>query len=215
MVSPLLLASSRPGDAAGLREFITPCSRAAVILNAQDRAGRRARRRAVAEETEYVAAAGLVPAELDLRSFRGRPEALAATLDVTELLWVAGGNVFVLRDAMRQSGLDVALHGVTSPLRYVGWSAGACVCGPTLHGLELVDEPPRRLDPIWDGLGLVDFVVVPHSGSPPPLGEEIARVEAHLEAAGVPYRALRDGEAISVTARQRPPSPGSRGGALR
>ena len=211
----LLLASSRPEVTAEVREFLAPCSRAAVILNAQDCAGRRARRRAVAEETEYVAGAGLAPDELDLRRFAGRSDQLRAALDGAELVWVAGGNAFVLRAAMRRSGFDAALDGSRRPLRYLGWSAGACVCGPTLRGLELVDAPPRGLDPVWDGLGVVDFVVLPHWGSPPPLGDEIARVEAHYRAAGTPHRPLRDGQTIIVTADQRPASPGSRGGALR
>jgi dipeptidase E len=209
----LLLASSRPEAGS---ELVAADSRVAVVLNAQDRAGRRARRRALAEETDHLAGAGLAPAELDLRRYYRRRGSVSDALDDLDLLWVAGGNVFVLREAMRRSGFDAALSGRERPLTYVGWSAGACVCGPTLRGLELVDPLPRGLKPTWEGLGLVDFALVPHYHSGPPLGAEIDRVVAFWNAQGTPHRALRDGEMIAVTAGQpSSPEPGSRGGALR
>jgi dipeptidase E len=186
-----------------------------VIVNAQDRAGRRARRHAVSEEIEYVSDAGLVPSELDLRRFDRGHAGLVAALQAADLFWVAGGNVFVLRQAMLRSGFDLALHHLERPLTYVGWSAGACVCGPTLRGLELVDEPPRGLDPIWDGLRLVDFAIVPHYRSDPPLGPEIDRAVAFWEAARTPYRTLRDGETISISGQRLSAPPARRGGALR
>jgi dipeptidase E len=208
----LLLASSRP---ALPPEFAGAGSRVAVIVNAQDRAGRRARHHAADEEIEYLTNVGLVPAQLDLRSFDRGHAGLIAALETADLFWVAGGNAFVLRQAMLRSGFDLAVHHLERPLTYVGWSAGACVCGPTLRGLELVDEPPRGLEPIWDGLGLVDFAIVPHYQSDPPLGPEIDRVVAFWETKHTPYRALRDGETISISRQRLSASPGSRGGALR
>jgi dipeptidase E len=207
----LLLASSRP---ALPPEFAVPGSRVAVIVNAQDRAGRRARCHAASEEIEYLRNVGLVPSELDMRGFDRGHAGLVAALQAADLFWVAGGNVFVLRQAMLRSGFDLALHHLERPLTYVGWSAGACVCGPTLRGLELVDELPRGLDPIWDGLGLVDFAIVPHFQSDPPLGPEIDRVVAFWKAERTPYRALHDGETISVSGQGLLASRGSRGGAL-
>jgi dipeptidase E len=208
----LLLASSRP---ALPPEFARPGSRVAVIVNAQDQAGRRARRHAASEEIEHLVNLGLVPSELNLRSFDRGHAGLVAALQDADLFWVAGGNAFVLRQAMRRSGFDLALRHLERPLTYVGWSAGACVCGSTLRGLELVDRLPRGLEPIWDGLGLVDFAIVPHYGSDPPLGREIDRVVAFWKAERTPYRALRDGETISVSRQRLSASPGSLGGALR
>jgi dipeptidase E len=208
----LLLASSRPELPA---EFAAPGSRVAVILNAQDRAGRRARRHAVGEESEHLTGAGHRPFELDLRGFDRGHSGLTAALQEADLIWVAGGNVFVLRDAMHHSGFDVALRHLEHGLIYAGWSAGACVCGLTLRGLELVDELPRGLEPIWEGLRLVDFAIVPHHRSEPPLGTEVERVISYWETHGTPYRALRDGETITLARQRLSSSPGSRGGALR
>ena len=52
------------------------------------------------------------------------------------LIWVNGGNVFLLRRAMQQSGLDNVIIERKSDdgFVYSGYSAGACVVGPTLRG---------------------------------------------------------------------------------
>ncbi len=212
----LYLGSSRPASPPPeLIALAGPGGRVAVVANAQDRARSRERRAAVAEELAFLAAGGLAAFELDLRRFYRRPERLPAALAGVDLLWVGGGNAFVLRDAMRRSSLDASLAARLSAnsLAYAGWSAGACVCGPTLRGLELVDPPPPGLDPTWDGIALTDFSIVPHHRSGMPVSEEIEGVVAYLDAHGLPYRALRDGEAIVID--DQPPVSGNRGGALR
>ncbi|MEO6858581.1 MAG: Type 1 glutamine amidotransferase-like domain-containing protein [Solirubrobacteraceae bacterium] len=212
----VFLASSRPAEpVAGLVGLIRPGARVAVVANAQDRAGRRARRRAVGDELGFLLDGGLSPFELDLRRFYRRPERLCAAMAEAEVLWVAGGNAFVLREAMGRSGLDAVLRDrlAGASLVYVGFSAGACVCGSTLRGLELVDKPPRRVKPLWDGLKLTDFAIVPHYRSGTPVSAEMERVVEYLETAGTAYRVLRDGESIVIDAQS--PVSGHRGGALR
>jgi peptidase E len=81
-------------------------------------------------------------------------------------------------------------------LAYGGCSAGACVCAPTLRGIELIDDAFAAGAPVFDGLGLVDFSIAPHYGADGEVGETIDRLIAHFRAAGTPYRALRDGQAI-------------------
>jgi dipeptidase E len=46
---------------------------------------------------------------LDLRQFFGRATELEVVLRAIGLVWVMGGNTFVLRRAFRQSGLDSML----------------------------------------------------------------------------------------------------------
>lgn len=104
---------------------------------------------------------------------------------------------------MQQSGLDDLLR---EPVRdgamiYGRWSAGAVVAGSSLRGLELMDDAEivvegHRGPPVWDGLGLVDFTIVPHFQSPRPQAEAAARALAWLAKRGLPYCALRDGEAL-------------------
>ena len=211
----LLLASSRPAPpAVELVELGGIGARVGVVANGHDLATRRVRRRVVAEELEFASGIGLAPVEFDLRRFQRRPDRLPEALAEISLLWVTGGNVFVLREVMRRSGLDAVLSDQLrrGALAYVGFSAGACVCGMTLRGLELVEDLPGGSAPNWSGLALTDFAIVPHYHSAPPLGPAVDRVVASWEDNETPYRALRDGETILVEAQS---APGSDGGGLR
>jgi dipeptidase E len=52
---------------------------------------------------------------------------------------------------------------------------------------------------VWDGLGLIEYAIVPHYESPGhPETRRIARLAARYRAEGVPHRTLRDGEALVV-----------------
>ncbi len=58
------------------------------------------------------------------------------------LFYVLGGNVFVLRQAMKLSGFDKYLREINDQPNYLysGFSAGICVLAKDLHGIHLVDE---------------------------------------------------------------------------
>lgn len=52
-------------------------------------------------------------------------------------------------------------------------------------------------DPIWDGLGILDYCVVPHVDSPGhPESEACDRLADHYRGTGVPFKPLRDGQVI-------------------
>src|SRR5918996_197796 len=82
---------------------------------------------------------------LYLSSFRlgNRPDALLDLLDDIDLLWVRGGNVFVLRRALARCGAEELLIELLAADAFVsaGYNAGAVVLTPSLHGIELVDDP--------------------------------------------------------------------------
>ncbi|HEY7485850.1 MAG TPA: Type 1 glutamine amidotransferase-like domain-containing protein [Streptosporangiaceae bacterium] len=179
----------------------------AVIANAMDAQTEDERSAGVQREADALASLGLRPTEVDLRRSFDRPaDAVAAALARFPLIWVRGGNVFMLRYAMARSGADLAL---TTLLRrdavvYAGYSAGACVLAPSLGGLEQCDDPqvvPAAYGdpPIWDGLGLLDYALVPHVDSPGhPETEILSTVAARYRAEGVAHRPLRDGQALVV-----------------
>jgi dipeptidase E len=51
----------------------------------------------------------------------------------------------------------------------------------------------------WDGLGILDYAIVPHYRSPDhPETERVERVVAHYRGVGIPYRTLSDGQALVV-----------------
>jgi dipeptidase E len=153
-----------------------------------------------------LASLGLVTEEVDLRRYFGAGEALRAKLGEFDLVWVMGGNAFVLRRAMKQSGFDDVIIGMLErdEIVYGGFSAGAVVAAPTLRGIELIDDPgevPPGYDPevVWDGLGLIDYSIVPHFRSPHPESAAAERAVRHMTGRGMRYRALRDGEVIVWT----------------
>ena len=82
---------------------------------------------------------------------------------------------------------------------YGGYSAGACVLGPSLRGFELVDDITPFHEPIFAGLGVLDRPVVPHVSSPGH-PETIAcdALSRNLASSGVPQWALRDGDVLLV-----------------
>ena len=203
----LYLSSYRTQDTAGdLLDLAGGPCRAVVISNAVDMippAERQAYARKIHDPVVELRDAGLDAEGLDLRDYFGAPAALERDLANVGLVWAVGGNAFLLRRALRQSGMDAILARrlAEDSLAYGGWSAGACVAGSTLRGLHLMDEPELvtpGYDPevIWEGMGLIDFAIVPHFASDHPEAQAADRAAAYLAAGAIPHRTLRDGEAI-------------------
>ncbi|HEY9011294.1 MAG TPA: Type 1 glutamine amidotransferase-like domain-containing protein [Devosia sp.] len=206
----LYLSSYRMGDRAGsLLALLGSGKRTAIVSNALDNISSTAR--AIYRDEVYdphleLRALGLETEELDLRRFFSAPDALAAKLGEFDLVWVTGGNAFVLRRAMKQSGFDDVMTGMLErdEIVYGGFSAGAVVASPTLRGIDLMDDPdevPAGYDPepTWDGLGLIDYSIVPHFRSPHPESAAAERAVRNMMGRGMRYRALRDGEVIVWT----------------
>lgn len=207
----MYLSSFRTGDHPGrmlglLAPQASPVD-VAVIANAMDALPDSERRTAVERELGALAELGLRPVEVDLRAFFGKPaDEVAAVLARCSLVWVRGGNVFVLRQALARSGADTALAELVrqDAIVYAGYSAGACVLAPDLHGLEQCDDPQAVRaaygDPArWDGLALLDYIVVPHVDSPGhPESEVLGIVADRYRAGGIAHRALRDGQVIVI-----------------
>lgn len=155
---------------------------------------------------------GFDASELDLRQFVAREDDLAAALADFPFVWVRGGNTFVLRAQLARSGADTVLADRLSDdsLVYAGYSAGACVLAPSLAGLEHTDdpgevEPTCGVEPIWEGMGLIDHQIVVHVASPTDPHRDSARMTERYRAEATPYWALADddvavidGEAVEI-----------------
>lgn len=178
--------------------------RVAVIANACD-AWPSAWQSAVTSDLVPLRRLGFQPEVLDLREYVDRPDEVAAALAGFPMVWVRGGNTFVLRAQLARSGADLALTRLLAEdaLVYAGYSAGACVLTPDLHGIETMDDPAEvrtacGIEPRWDGLGLVDRPIVPHLDSPTdPDGLSRKLVRAYI-AAGTPHWALTDDHVVVV-----------------
>ena len=199
----LYLSSFREGARTdALRTLVAPGGLVAVSVNALDNQAPTTRTKIFEREEQALTALGYRTTELDLRVFFGQAARLGSALDTHALVWCSGGNAFVLRLAMKLSGFDAL---ITERLRddtiaYGGYSAGAVVAGASLDALNLVDRtddmpsdyPSREL--LFDGLGLVPYVLVPHYRSDHSESVAMEKVVALLQQRGLPYKTLRDGE---------------------
>jgi dipeptidase E len=179
--------------------------RTAVIDNAKDFLSSDERAESSAQEMERLTTLGLELCEVDLREFFGRSNELREELSKFDLLWVRGGNCFVLRRAFKQSGADEIVAEIikNESIVYAGYSAGIDMLVPSLHGAELVDDPnivPNGYDAeiVWDCLGVLPFSIAPHYKSEHPESADIDKSIEYMVDSHIPFIALRDGEAIVV-----------------
>jgi dipeptidase E len=174
--------------------------RTALIPNALDGLPADVRETGLRRDFDDLDAAGLDVTLVDLRA-----PAMLSSLATYDIVWVRGGNVFVLRRVLADTAGDAVLLDLLrrDTVVYGGYSAGACVLAPDLNGLELVDDPAAVAEPIMTGLGVLDRPFVPHVRSPG--HSETAAcdaVSAAYATAGKPHWALRDGEVLLVTGDQ-------------
>jgi dipeptidase E len=183
-------------------ELIGPGKRVALILNALDHR-QASRDKFLASQSEALIELGLAVEELDMRKYFDRSEELKNMLQEKDAVWINGGNTFLLRRAMKQSGFDRIIKDLLEKdqIVYGGFSAGVVILAPSLKGLEILDDPIEvsegyEPETLWDGLGLIDFAVAVHYDSDHPesalMDEEIEYYKKH----NIPYKTLRDGEVI-------------------
>jgi dipeptidase E len=91
---------------------------------------------------------------------------LQNVLDGVDIIYITGGNSFYLLDKMQQSGFDKILPDLLEQgIIYAGSSAGAVVIGSSLEPIRSLDDPSKAPNlKLYNGLGLVDFVIIPHYG---------------------------------------------------
>lgn len=154
-------------------------------------------------EATWLAELGVNSEFLDLRDYFSTPDALDEKLKKAGMLWVVGGNTFLLRKAMRLSGLDELLHDRVNDqsFLYGGYSAGICVLSPSLRGIHLADEPLAKSvgyehEVIWEGLGIIGDYIVPHYRCNHFESESMEAVVDYYRDRKLSYRTLSDGEVI-------------------
>jgi dipeptidase E len=117
-----------------------------------------------------------------------------AAIEQADALLVGGGDVFYLNRWMKESGLADLLPSLQS-LVYVGVSAGSIVTASTFG--ETYDDPDQPFV-IDNGLGLVEFALIPHMDHPDhpeSSTENVRSMAAHLP---VPTYGIDDETAIKV-----------------
>lgn len=198
----LYLSSFDIGNASSELIALASGRRAALVMNALDNrpAGREKWRQ---DQAAKLKALGFVIDDLDLRDFFSLQDRLQDALRNYDLVWINGGNAFLLRRAMKLSGLDKAVRESLDrdEIVYAGFSAAAVIVSDSLRGLEGVDDPhevpegyPAEIE--WSGLGLLPFAVVVHYRSEHSESAAVEKEIEHYERSGIAYRTLQDGEAF-------------------
>lgn len=200
------LSSFGLGDEAKSLVDLSPNKKIGYINNARDFTGADMERKAKRAQTEIaeLASLGLEVEKVDLKKYFDRSGKLKEKIRSLAAVFVSGGNVFVLRQAFKLSGLDHILQSIEpeSDFLYAGYSAGVCVLSPNLKAYDIVDPLdtpyPQQSEIIWDGVGLIDFAFMPHWQSDHPESALIEKEIAYCEENKITYRALRDGEVIQL-----------------
>lgn len=104
---------------------------------------------------------------VDLRLYKDDPENLYTVLKNVDIVWIGGGNTYYMRWLMKVSGFDTIINKLLAKgIVYGGGSAGAILPCPVLDKFDIVDDQNAAPEVIKQGLGLIDFIIVPHWGDP-------------------------------------------------
>jgi dipeptidase E len=181
--------------------------KAAFMKNAQDDLPSDERNSSNPQKQKMFEDAGFEFEMIDLRDYFGKPAELLNKLSDFGSIWSSGGNTFILRRAFKASGFDEIIIKMLKEdkILYGGWSAGACITGRSLHGIEYGDRPQPEVvpdsypikDTIWDGLGLIPYMIVPHCDSDWFIKDAHATIK-YFETYNRPYKKLKDGQVIIV-----------------
>jgi dipeptidase E len=163
----------------------------------------------IAGDLRDLKAVGVQAKRLDLREYFAAEGEIERALAELSGVWLSGGNVFVLRQAMRLSGFDryVQSNRDGGSFTYGGYSAACCVLSPTLRPYARVDDPNVRpytgaTETIWDGLGVLDFAFMPHFQSNHSESNLIEAEVALCVENEIAHRTFRDGEVLIIESGQ-------------
>ena len=142
---------------------------------------------------------------LDLKNYFGKKDTLRDKLNALGGLYVRGGNTFVLRQAMKLSGLDEILVEMQkrSNFLYIAYSAGGCVLTPSLKAYAITDDannfPYQEIkEQIWEGLNIVPFTLQPHYKSDHPESASTDKEIGYCIENKILFKDLKDGEVLII-----------------
>lgn len=177
----------------------------AIVMNAVDGGDYKRAVESLAKQISLFNSYGLDAEQLDLRSYFGKEENLRRHMTKYGLVWVYGGNSFILKRAYEQSGFDRIIKDMVTgdQIVYGAFSAGVVVISPTLKGVEIIDDqfvvPSGYKDEFnLEGLSLIDYVVAMHYKSDHPESSSVDKYVTFCKKSEIPYKMLRDGEVIII-----------------
>lgn len=200
------LSSYELGNETDKLKTLVPHGTIGYIPNARDFTGADPEKRDKRNEKDMssLRELGLDVELVDLRNYFDKHDELKEKLMGLGAIFISGGNVFVLRQAMRLSGLDEILKDLRreNDFLYAGYSAAGCVLAPSLKTYDIVDpiDTPysEQKELIWEGLGFFDFSLMPHWNSDHPDSAAVEKEIAYCKENNIPYKAIRDGEVVII-----------------
>jgi len=114
------------------------------------------------EDRDKLKEKGFNVKDVDIKG-KTEQELLEELKDV-DIIFVAGGNTFYLLEKSRESGFDkIVKELIQKGVIYVGSSAGATLAGPDIEPIKTLDDPSKAPSlKSFNGLNLVDFIILPH-----------------------------------------------------
>lgn len=201
----LYLSSKRLGNNPEQLQTLVPANKrhVGIILNAGDDTPQEKQKDRLIRVAARFSEIGFTSEEIDLRNYFGETKVSETDLQRFGLIWVQGGNIFILRRAYKQSGFDKIITKMISDntIAYGGESAGAVILGQNFLGLDIVDD--QKLTPEGyefeypaTGLGIIDYTIVPHFESENPETPLVEKLHTYLKEKKLPHKTLHDGEVI-------------------
>ena len=199
----LYLSSQKFGkETTFLKEWIKKHNKKILLIfNALDAKGKEKIDNNINEDKSLLEEIGFEVTIIDLKEYFDRASDLIKICQNYSAFCVMGGNVFVLRQAMKYSGFDTFLKDISNRKEYlyIGYSAGSCVLAKELSLLKNVDEPIdfyNRGEIIYDGIGLIDYIFIPHYKSDYHKAHLIEKCVETCKRDKNKYKALTDGEVL-------------------
>jgi dipeptidase E len=165
-----------------------------VIMNAVDWGDPVRAIAGLKNQMDVLKSLGFNPEQIDLRNYFGKSEDLKKHLVNFGLIWVYGGNAFVLKRAYEQSGFDKIIKDMLlkDEIVYAGFSAGIVILSKSMKGLEIVDDPKIVPDGYKenyssDGLGILDYNIAVHYKSDHTESADIDKEIEYYEKNNIPY----------------------------
>jgi len=198
----LYLSSQKLGNyTEKLLELIGNNKKVAIIANALDDKPDDYRKDRVNKEVEMLKSIGLEPEELDLRDYFLDFIKLKDFLEDKSLIWIRGGNTFILNRAMIASNFDKIVKELIkeNKIVYGGYSAALLIASKNLMGVDLIDNPydiPEEYPKIDrdNDLNILDFYLIPHYGSEEEWAKNVPKHIEYLKEHNEEVITLKDGE---------------------
>lgn len=142
---------------------------------------------------------GFEVVETDLR--QSDKESFKQKLNDADILHFCGGAVFYLLSLLKQRGLEELIidYVKNDKIIYTGTSAGSIIPSPALDLYKYDTEESKfyKNEAEAKGLGLINFVILPHCNNPD-MTENNKNVVEHAHKYSIPLLLLHDNQAIWV-----------------